>query len=226
LIVHYGHDETTTADLVVVAVGRRPVVEGFGLDAAGVDFDIRRGILCDDHRRTSVDHLYAVGDCAGYWQLAHTAFREGTVAAENVCGGDAIVDGIAVPRPIFSDPEIASVGLTEAQARETYGSEIAVGKYPWGANARAVMQNDRVGWVKSIRESRTGTLVGLVMIGPHVTDMVEAGVVAIDARATVDAIADGMAPHPTLSETIKGAALAAVGRSIDIPNRQPVTTGE
>src|SRR5580704_3830343 len=186
LMVHFGDGETTVADLVLVAVGRRPNVEGFGLEATGVKFDARIGIRSDERRRTSVNHLYAVGDCAGHWQLAHTAFREGTVAAENACGGDAIVDGTAVPRPIFSDPEIASVGLTEAQARETYGSNISVGRYPWGANARAVMQNDRVGWVKSIHETRTGRLVGIVMIGPHVTDMVEAGVVAIDSQTSVD----------------------------------------
>ena len=120
-------------------------------------------------------HIYAVGDCAGYWQLAHTAFREGEVAAENACGHEAIVDNRAVPRPIYTDPEIAGVGLTEAQAREQYGDDVAVGTFPWVANARAVMQAETVGWVKSIHETKYGELLGLVMVGPHVTDLIEVG---------------------------------------------------
>src|SRR4051812_40853617 len=141
LTVHFGDGETVKADLMLVSVGRAPLVEGLGLEAAGIDFDKRAGIANDDHRRTSVPHIYAVGDCAGYWQLAHTAFREGEVAAENACGHEATVNARAVPRPIYTDPEIAGVGLTEAQAREQYGDDIAVGQFPWVANARAVMQD-------------------------------------------------------------------------------------
>ncbi len=221
LRVSYGDGEQVEADLMLVSVGRGPVVEGIGLEAAGVDYDPRKGIAADDHRRTSVPHIYAVGDCAGYWQLAHTAFREGEVAAENACGHDAVVDNRAVPRPIYTHPEIAAVGLTEAQAREQYGDDVAVGTCPWIANARAVMQNETTGWVKSIHETRYGELLGLVMVGPHVTDLVEAGVVAIDAESTVETVADGMAPHPTLAEAIKEAGLAALGRAIHLPNRKP-----
>src|SRR4051795_8352866 len=220
LTVHFGEGETVECDLMLVSVGRGPLVEGIGLEAAGVEFDKRKGISADDHRRTSVPHVYAVGDCAGYWQLAHTAFREGEVAAENACGHDAIVDNRAVPRPIYTDPEIAAVGLTEAEAREAYGEDVVVGRFPWIANARAVMQDETIGWVKSIHEGRYGELLGLVMVGPHVTDMIEAGVVAIDAEATVETVADGMAAHPTLSEAIKEAALAALGRAIHIPNKK------
>jgi dihydrolipoamide dehydrogenase len=220
LRVAFGDGESVEADLMLVSVGRGPLVENIGLEAAGVEFDRRKGITADDHRRTNVPHIYAVGDCAGYWQLAHTAFREGEVAAENAMGHDAIVDNRAVPRPIYTDPEIAAVGLTEQQAREDYGDDVAVGTFPWVANARAVMQADTVGWVKSIHETRYGELLGLVMVGPHVTDMVEAGVVAIDAESTVETVADGMAPHPTLSEAIKEAGLVALGRAIHIPNRK------
>jgi dihydrolipoamide dehydrogenase len=219
--VHYGDGETVQADLMLVSVGRGPLVEGIGLEAAGIEFDKRAGIATDEHRRTSIPHIYAVGDCAGYWQLAHTAFREGEVAAENAMGHEATIDAPAVPRPIYTDPEIASVGLTEAQAREQYGDDVAVGQFPWVANARAVMQDETVGWVKSIHETRYGELLGLVMVGPHVTDMVEAGVVAIDAESTVETVADGIAPHPTLSEAIKEAGLVALGRAIHIPNRKP-----
>ncbi|HEY3578421.1 MAG TPA: dihydrolipoyl dehydrogenase [Gaiellaceae bacterium] len=220
LTVHYGDGETVQADLMLVSVGRGPLVEGIGLEEAGVEYDRRSGVTTDDHRRTSVPHIYAVGDCAGYWQLAHTAFREGEIAAENATGHEATFDNRAIPRPIYTDPEIAAVGLTEAEAREQYGDDVAVGQFPWIANARAVMQDETVGWVKSIHETRYGELLGLVMVGPHVTDMVEAGVVAIDAESTVETVADGIAPHPTLSEAIKEAGLVALGRAIHIPNRK------
>ena len=162
-----------------------------------------------------------MGDCAGYWQLAHTAFREGEVAAENACGHDSVVDNRAVPRPIYTRPEIAGVGLTEAEAREQYGDAVAVGRFPWVANARAVMQNETTGWVKSIHETQYGELLGLVMVGPHVTDMIEVGVVAIDAETHGGDGRRRMAPHPTLAEAIKEAGLVALGRAIHVPNRKP-----
>jgi dihydrolipoamide dehydrogenase len=220
LTVHFGDGETVTADLMLVAVGRGPLVEGLGLESIGVELDKRKGIAADERRRTTVPHIYAVGDCAGYWQLAHTAFREGEVAAENALGHDAVVDNRGVPRPIYTDPEIASVGLTEQEAREQYGDDVAVGTFPWVANARAVMQNETVGWVKSIHETRYGEFLGLVMVGPHVTDLIEAGVVALDAESTVETVADGMAAHPTLSEAIKEAGLVALGRVIHLPPKR------
>jgi len=221
LVVRYGEGETIEADLMLVCVGRAPLVSGIGLEEAGVAFDTRKGVGADEHRRTNVPHIYAVGDCAGYWQLAHTAFREGEVAAENACGHDAVIENPAVPRPIYTHPEVAGVGLTEAQAREEYGDDVAVGRFPWIANARAVMQAETVGWVKSIHETRYGELLGVVIVGPHATDLIEAAVVAIDAESTVETVADGMAPHPTLSEGIKEAGLVALGRAIHLPNSKP-----
>ena len=220
LTVHFGDGETVECDLMLVATGRGPTVENLGLEQIGVEFDRKKGIAADEHRRTTVPHIYAVGDCAGYWQLAHTAFREGEVAAENAMGHDAIVDNRGVPRPIYTDPEIAGVGLTEAEARGQYGDDVETGMFPWVASARAVMQDATVGWVKSIHETRYGELLGLVMVGPHVTDLIEAGVVALDAESTVETVADGMAAHPTLSEAIKEAGLVALGRAIHLPNRK------
>jgi dihydrolipoamide dehydrogenase len=217
LDVHFGEGESVECDLMLVSVGRAPLVEGIGLEAAGVEFDPRTGIATDDRRRTTVPHIYAVGDCAGYWQLAHTAFREGEVAAENATGHDATMGDPAVPRPIYTDPEVAGVGLTEAEARERYGDDrIAVGTFPWIANARAVMSGDAVGWVKSIHETTYGELLGIVIVGPHATDLIGTGVVALDAEATVETVADGIAPHPTLSEAIKEAGLVALGRPIHV----------
>ena len=219
LVVHYGGQQKE-CDLMLVSTGRGPLVEGLGLEDIGVEFDKKKGIAADEHRRTTVSHIYAVGDCAGYWQLAHTAFREGEVAAENALGHDAVVDNRGVPRPIYTDPEIAAVGLTEREAREQYGDDVLTGSFPWAANGRALMQNETVGWVKSIHESRYGELLGIVMVGPHVTDLIESGVVALDAEATVETVADGMAAHPTLSEAVKEAGLVALGRAIHVPNRK------
>lgn len=221
LLVRFGENETVACDLMLVSVGRAPLVEGIGLEAAGVAYDARTGVRTDERRRTSVPHIYAAGDVAGYWQLAHTAYREGEVAAENATGHEAAVGAPAVPRPIYTDPEIAAVGLTEAQARERYGDEaIAVGKFPWGANARAVMSGEALGWVKTIHERTYGELLGVVVVGPRATDLIEAAVVAIDAESTIETIADGVAAHPTLGEGLKIAAQAALGRAIDLPPRR------
>jgi len=219
LRVHFG-GQTKDCDLMLVATGRGPNVEGIGLEEIGVEFDRKKGIAADEHRRTTVSHIYAVGDCAGYWQLAHTAFREGEIAAENALGHEAIVDNRGVPRPIYTDPEIASVGLTEQEAREQYGDDVVTGSFPWVANGRAIMQNETTGWVKTIHESHYGELLGVVMVGPHVTDLIESGVVALDAEATIETVADGMAAHPTLSEAVKEAGLVALGRAIHVPNRK------
>ena len=220
LKVQFGEGDEVECDLMLVATGRGPLVEDVGLEALGVEFDKKKGIAADEHRRTTVSHVYAVGDCAGYWQLAHTAFREGEVAAENAMGHEAVVDNRGVPRPIYTDPEVAGVGLTEREAREQYGDDVATGMFPWAANGRALMQNETVGWVKSIHESRYGELLGIVMIGPHVTDLIESGVVALDAEATVETVADGMAAHPTLSEAVKEAGLVALGRPIHLPPKR------
>jgi len=219
LTVHFGEGETVDCDLMLVAVGRAALVDGLGLEAAGVAFD-RKGIGTDDHRRTSVPHIYAAGDVAGYWQLAHTGFREGEVAAENAMGHESTIGEPAVPRPIYTDPEIAGAGLTEAQARELHGDSVVVGRAPWVAIARAVMSGDTTGWVKTIHESTYGELLGIVIVGPHATDLIGEAVVALDAEATIETVADGVAPHPTLAEGIKEAGLVALGRAIHLPPRR------
>ena len=220
LVVHIGDGETVEADLMLVAVGRAPSVKGIGLDEIGIPTDPRSGIATDDHMRTSIPTIYAAGDVAGRWQLAHTAFREGEIAAENAMGHESALGSPSVPRPIYTDPEIAGVGLTEAEAREQYGAAVAVGVFPWVANARATMSGTTTGWVKSIHETTYGELLGLVIVGPHATDLIEVGVVAIDAEATVETVADGIAPHPTLSEAIKEAGLVALGRAIHLPPKR------
>ena len=219
LTVQFGEGESVDCDLMLVSVGRAALVEGIGLDAAGVTFD-RAGIGTDEHRRTNVPHIYAAGDVAGYWQLAHTGFREGEVAAENAMGHEATIGEPAVPRPIYTDPEIAGAGLTEAQARELHGDNVVVGRCPWAAIARAVMSGTTTGWVKTIHEAEYGELLGVVIVGPHATDLIGEAVVALDAESTIETIADGVAPHPTLAEAIKEAALVALNRAIHLPPRR------
>ena len=189
LVVHFGDGESVEADLMLVAVGRAPSVKGLGLDEIGIPTDPRSGVATDDHMRTAIPTIFAAGDVAGRWQLAHTAFREGEIAAENAMGHEAALGTPSVPRPIYTDPEVAGVGLTEAQARERYGDAVAVGVFPWVANARAVMSGTTAGWVKSIHETNYGELLGLVIVGPHATDLIEVGVVAMDAESTVETVA-------------------------------------
>jgi dihydrolipoamide dehydrogenase len=219
LTVHFGEGETVDCDLMLVSVGRAALVDGIGLEEAGIEFD-RTRIATDDHRRTNIPHIYAAGDVAGYWQLAHTGFREGEIAAENAMGHEATFGEPAVPRPISTDPETAGAGLTEAQARELHGDAVVVGRCPWIAIARAVMSGDTTGWIKTIHESQYGQLLGIVIVGPHATDLIGEAVVALDAESTIETIADGVAPHPTFAEGIKEAGLVALGRAIHLPPRR------
>ena len=220
LRVHFGEGETVEADLMLVSVGRAPSVEDIGLETAGISFDQKRGIQTDEYRRTSAPHIYAAGDVAGHWQLAHTAFYEAEVAAENATGREAVVGDRTVPRPIYTEPEVAAVGLTEVEARERHGEEVVVGRFPWLANGRALMQNETTGWVKTIHEKRYGELLGLVVVGPHATELIEVGRVAIDAESTIETLSLGMTAHPTLSEAIKEAGLVALGRPLHVAPRR------
>src|SRR6478736_644761 len=212
-----GSAASVEADLVLVATGRGPRVRDNGLEAAGVEYDPRRGVIADRHMRTNVGHIYAVGDAAGVYQLAHTSFREGEIAAENALGHDATIDYSAVLRCVYTDPEVAAVGLTVAQAREQHGDRVVVGRFPFAASGRAQMYGERTGFAKTIHETRYGELLGLVIVGVQATELVNAGVIGITAEATIETIADSIAAHPTLAEAVKEAALVALGRPIHLP---------
>jgi dihydrolipoamide dehydrogenase len=211
-----GEKSELAADVILVATGRVANVEDIGLEAAGVTGEKRR-IPVDSHMRTNVPHIYAAGDVAGNWQLAHTAFREGEVAAENALGHASEIDYRSTPRCVYTDPEVASVGLSEAQAREQYGDQVVTGTMPYAAIARAAMYGDRTGFVKVIGEARYGELLGMVAFGTQATELIEAGVVAIEAEATLETVGDSIAAHPTLGEATKEAALVALGRPLHIP---------
>jgi dihydrolipoamide dehydrogenase len=211
-----GEGKEVEADIILVATGRVANVEDLGLEAAGVTAEKRR-IPVDSHMRTNVPHIYAAGDVAANWQLAHTAFREGEVAAENALGHDSEIDYRSTPRCVYTDPEIASVGVSEAQAREAHGDQVVVGTMPYAAIARAAMYGDRTGFVKVIGEARYGELLGMVAVGTQATELIEAGVVGIEAEATLETLGDSLAAHPTLGEATKEAALVALGRPLHIP---------
>jgi dihydrolipoamide dehydrogenase len=214
-----GEGKEVEADIILVATGRVANVEDLGLEAAGVTAEKRR-IPVDSHMRTNVPHIYAAGDVAANWQLAHTAFREGEVAAENALGHDSEIDYRSTPRCVYTDPEIASVGVSEAQAREAHGDQVVVGTMPYAAIARAAMYGDRTGFVKVIGEARYGELLGMVAVGTQATELIEAGVVGIEAEATLETLGDSLAAHPTLGEATKEAALVALGRPLHIPARR------
>ena len=207
---------SVTGDLILVATGRAPNVGGLGLDDIGVAYDEKRGIRTDGTRRTGQPHIYAVGDVAGYWQLAHSAFREGEIAAENIAGHHVEFTG-HVPRCIYTEPEIGAVGLTDAQAREQYGDDVTTGSFPFAAIARAAMHGDKTGFVKTIHAGPYDELVGVIAVGTNATEIVNAGVIALDAEATIETIADSVAAHPTLAEGLKEAALVSLGRPIHLP---------
>jgi dihydrolipoamide dehydrogenase len=167
--------------------------------------------------QSNVPHIYAAGDVAGHYQLAHTAFREGEIAAENALGHDSAMDYRSTPRCVYADPEVAAVGLTEAEARTRFGDAVAVGTMPYAAIARAAMYGDRTGFVKSICETKYGELVGMVAVGTQATELINAGVVGIEAEATIETIGDAITAHPTLAEAVKESALMALGRPIHMP---------
>ncbi len=203
-----------SVDRVLVSVGRRANTENLGLEEVGVRLK-RNGIEVNERMETNVPGIYAVGDVTGAWWLAHVSSKEGVVAAENACGHPAKMDYTTVPSCVFTQPEVASVGLSEAQAREK-GFDVLVGKFPLMANGKALTYGEREGWVKVIAERKYGQLLGLHIIGAHASDLILEGALGIGMEATLDEIEATIHAHPTLGESIAEAALAARGLALHI----------
>lgn len=201
-----------TADYVLVSIGRKPRISELQLEKAGINFT-KQGIQVNDAMQTNVPNIYACGDVTGGIQLAHFAFHQGTVAALNCCGEAAIVNYRAVPRCIYTSPEIASVGLTEKQAREQYG-DIRVGEFPFQANGKAMILNEPIGKVKVLVEPEFSEIVGLSIVGPRATELIGQGTIMLHAEMTIDVMENFIAAHPTLSEAIHEALLSAAGRGV------------
>lgn len=203
-------------DYVLSAVGRVPNSQGLGLEAAGVKVDERGFVVVDDHLRTNVPGVFAIGDVAGHQLLAHKASHEGIVCVEHIAGkGHGTVDYGNVPNCTYCHPEVASVGLTEEQAK-AQGFDIEVGKLPWVAIGRAVASGHADGFVKIIRDKKYSEILGAHIVGPHATELIAEFVVGRHLESTVEELEKAMHPHPTLSEGVSEGALAALGRPIHI----------
>lgn len=211
-----GSEETVTAEYVLVAAGRGPLTEGLGLEAAGVRTDAKGWIVTDEYQVTNVPSTLAIGDVTGRALLAHVASRQGIVAVERLAGlSPEPVRDDRVPTITYTDPEVAGVGLTEAQARERDPSVLS-GRFVLSANGRAVAQGADRGVVKVIADSRYGRVLGVHMVGAHMGEMLGEAALALELEATLDELASVIRSHPTLSEAVGEACLAAQGRPLHI----------
>lgn len=202
------------AETIVLAVGRRPSVDDLGLASAGVATG-QQGIMVDERMRTNVPHVYAVGDVTGGMLLAHVAMHEGIVAVENALGYERRMNYDAVPSCVFGSPEVATVGLSEAQALER-GYDAKVGRFPFRANGKALAHGEYDGLVKIVADSEYGQVLGVHIVGPHASDLIQEGTMALTLEATLDEFEATIHPHPTLTEAVAEAALAAQGRALHI----------
>jgi len=210
------------ADRVLVTVGRAPLSDNIGLELTGIQPDARGFIAVDAQRRTSVPHIFAIGDVAGGPLLAHKASHEGKVAAEVAAGHPAGFDVRFVPAVIYTDPEIATVGLTEAQAKEK-GYQVATGRFPFAALGRALTTGEADGFGQVVADAATGELLGLHIVGPEASNLIAEGALALEMYATLTDVAETIHAHPTLPEVIMEAAEGALGRPIHQapPKRRP-----
>ena len=214
-------DETREFDMVLVAVGRKPVTDGLNLEAAGLKADERGFIAVDAQMRTSVAGVYAIGDVTGAPLLAHRAMKQGVIAAE-VIGGDksAAFDPIAIPNCVYTDPEVATVGLSEEEAKAA-GHTVRIGKFPLAASGRARTMNESDGVIKLVGDAKSDVLLGMHIVAPQAESLIGEGVIALEMGATLEDIGLSIHPHPTLTEGIMDAAEAAHGKAIHIVNPKP-----
>ena len=212
-----GKFDTIVTDVVLVAVGMRPNGAGLGLEEIGVK--VERGFVpADIVGRTNVDGVYAIGDVSGMPMLAHKASKEGEVVAEVIAGHKAAKDWVSIPAAIFTDPEIATAGLTEAQAKER-GIEVRVGKFPFAALGRAMAVNETEGFFKVVADKKTNELLGVHIVGPEASDLISEGALALEMHAFLEDLGLTIHPHPTLGEGMMEAAMNGLGHAIHILNR-------
>ncbi|HIJ63161.1 MAG TPA: dihydrolipoyl dehydrogenase [Rhodospirillaceae bacterium] len=210
-----GKTEELKADVVLVAIGRRPHTDGLGAKEAGIAMDKRGFITVDSHFRTSVPGIYAIGDVIGGAMLAHKAEDEGVALAEQLAGQAGHVNYEAIPGVVYTWPEVANVGKTEEQLKAD-GVAYKVGKFPFTANGRARANGDMDGFVKILADARTDRLLGCHIIGPAAGDLIAEVVLGMEFSAAAEDIARTCHAHPALGEAVKEAALAVDGRPIHI----------
>lgn len=200
---------------VLVAVGRSPETNDLGLEKLGINM-VEKFIAVNEKMQTNIPGIYAIGDVVGGIMLAHLASHEGRCAAENASGIVTNINYGAVPRCIYTSPEIGCVGLTEAQARKKYGSDVVIGRFPLVGNGKAIILEEIGGLVKVIAEKKYGEVLGVEILGPHATELIAEAVLGIHMEAAVEDFADVIHAHPTVSEAIMEAALNAKGQAIHI----------
>jgi dihydrolipoamide dehydrogenase len=211
-----GEEQVLETDKVLQAIGFQPRVEGYGLDKTGVRLTDRGAIEIDGRGRTNVPHIYAIGDVTAKLMLAHAAEAMGVVAAETIAGAETMeIDFTMVPRATYCQPQIASFGWTEAQAREQ-GFDVQVAKFPFTANGKSHGLGDTVGFVKLLSDSKYGELVGGHLIGPDVTELLPELTLAQQWDLTVHEVARNIHAHPTLSEAVKEAVHGLAGHMINM----------
>jgi dihydrolipoamide dehydrogenase len=210
-----GKTERIDGDYVLVCVGRRAAATGIDAQALGLNVGKRGEILVDDQQRTNLPNVYAIGDCTPGPMLAHKAEEEGVVAAEVIAGKPAHTHHRTVPSVVYTWPEIAVVGLTERQVKES-GREYKVGRFPFSANGRARTAGETTGFIKFVSDAKTDEILGCHMIGPTVSELIPEVVLAMEYRGSSEDVGMTIHAHPTLSESTKEAALAVLGRPIHI----------
>ncbi|MDZ7800110.1 MAG: dihydrolipoyl dehydrogenase [Trueperaceae bacterium] len=213
-----GTRDTVVVDKLLVAIGRRPNAEELGLEEIGVRLDDKGYVQVNDHMQSTLPHVYAIGDVARPPLLAHKAMKEGLVAAEHAAGQPAAYDTL-VPSVIYTGPELAAVGMTEAEAEEA-GYQVRVGRFPLSASGRATTLGVSEGIVKLVGDAETDVLLGAHIVGPGAGDLIAEAVVAMEMGATLEDVALSQHPHPTLSEAVMEAAEHAHGRAIHIANKR------
>jgi dihydrolipoamide dehydrogenase len=214
-----GEIKEVSADIVLVAVGRRPVTKGFGLEKTGAKVDKRGFLTVDERKQSSAPGIYGVGDVVGQPMLAHKASHEGEVLAEVIAGHNTIDDARTIPNVVFTEPEIASAGLGQQEAKDK-GYDIEIGKFPFSVSGRAMAIDETTGFVKVITDKKDNRVLGIHIVGPEASDLISEGSLAIEMGAFAEDLSLTIHPHPTLGEAVMEAAKHALGEAIHIPNRK------
>jgi dihydrolipoamide dehydrogenase len=210
-----GEEETIKADVVLLSIGRTPYTEGLGLDTVGVETDARGVIQVDKHFQTNIAGIFAIGDCIPGPMLAHKAEDEGVAVAEILAGQSGQIDYDAIPGIVYTWPEVASVGKTEEQLKES-GRAYKAGKFPFMANSRARCNGDTEGFVKLLADADTDEVLGCHIVGPDAGNLIQEIVTVIEFGGSAEDVARTCHGHPTLTEAVKEAALAIAGRPIHV----------
>jgi len=206
------------ADVVLMSVGRVPNTEDLGLDQIGVATDAKGFITVNDRMQTNVAGVYAVGDVVGGALLAHKAYQEAKVAADVIAGEPAAFDSVGIPAVIYTDPEVAWVGLSESEAREQ-GFEVVTGMFPFSASGRAMSLGSTDGFVKAVGDAETKRLLGVVAVGRGVSEFIGEATLGLEMGAFLEDVALTIHPHPTMSEALQEAAEAALGQAVHMLNK-------